>query len=289
MSLSTDIDALLAEHLSEDSALAQSDAAAAQALRDQITQLQAQVVELEAELAAAQPPPPPPAKVLYGGNFGSGPDESKYVKPVAVARLFPGNGYPADLTTSAAYREAKAAGAKVVILDFSAGWTAAGVTATVSSAVRDGVTVYASCTHEPEHGDKMAPAEWVRQNVGIAPVIRTAGGKVAPILQAATVAGVKGRVLSAYSLPKGVADAAGFDLYPDTQIIAQDKLLPMIEAAAKSVFGCDSIVFGEYASKDPAQIAAFKAWAPGAGVIAVAYWSQGEYVLTAATAAAWSK
>lgn len=233
----------------------------------------------------------PTTKTLYGANFGSGPDMSLYPATVPVARLFPGSGYPTDLTTMSAYKSAKAKKAKVVIIDFPANWTAAGVTATVKSAVADGMIALASAIHEPEHNNKATPAEWVASNVKIAPVIRAAGGLVAPILQAATVAGAAGRVLSDYNLPKGTADYAGFDLYPETQSVTQTSLLPKFKAAAQSVYGCSQIIFGEYAvppasSKGVAEIQEFKTWA-ATNVYAVCYWSQDATTFSTATANAW--
>lgn len=238
------------------------------------------------------PPPPPPAKVSYGGNFGTSPDETRYVKPVLVARLFPGSGYPTDLTTSSAYREAKAAGAKTVVLDFPSTITTAQVTATVKSGVADGVTVIASGVHEPEHGNKMTPAAWVALQVKLAPVIRAAGGLVGPILQSATVAGLAGRNLADYTLPAGTADLAGFDLYPKTQIIVQSLLLPKIKSAAQSVFGTTRILIGEYGvppagSDSVALIHEFKTWFNTNGGEYACYWSQADTVLSDATAAAW--
>lgn len=232
---------------------------------------------------------------LYGANFGSGPDETRYVKPVRVARLFPGTGYPNDITTMSAYREAKAAGATVIILDFKGtvdNTLKANVTAVVSSGVADGMTVLASYHHEPEHNNALTPQQWVDGNVGLAPVIHAAGGKVAPILQTGTVLGTQGRVLSDYNLPAGTADYGGFDYYPANFTTSQPQVLPLLKAASQSVYGTSKWIIGEYGvettnTNGPALIDAFQAYFGANGGAYASYWSQTTNVFTDATAAAW--
>lgn len=234
---------------------------------------------------------------LFGANFGvsTGPDTSKYPATVRVARLFNGGAYPADITTMAGYQAAKARGATVILLDEPATVTQSQLTGHIQSVLNDGmIECMDAGVHEPEHNNKMAPGPWVDLQVKLAPWIRAAGGLVVPILQASTVAGIQGRVLSDYNLPPGTADRAGFDLYPQgIAVMTQAQLLPAIEAAAQSVYGCDpaQIVFGEYgvtngAADSLALLQAFKAWAAN-HVSRAAYWSQDTFALTQAEATAW--
>lgn len=229
------------------------------------------------------------AGVLYGANFGDA-TQTLYPASVPVARIFPSSGYPADLMTMASVKQAVAKKAKAVILDFPASATDAQVTATVKQAVAAGLECWAGGTHEPEHGNKMSAADWVDQNVHLAPIIRAAGGKVAPILQSATLASLQGRNPADYALPKGTVDAWGTDIYPLTKAIPQAQLLTAILAGAKIAFpGVASWIVGEYGvpAGNAQLIKDFKTFGAANGLLRAAFWSQADTVLAADTAAAW--
>lgn len=260
----------------------------------QIATLTAKVAELQAYKDShpdtPPPPPPPPAQVLYGANFGTGPDTSRYPKIVPVARIFPGSGYASDLSSMAAVKAAIAAKATSVILDFPGGTSDAAVTATVKQARGLFAEVWAAGVHEPEHNNKMSAKDWVAQQVHLAPIIRAAGGKVAPILQSATLASLQGRNPADYALPQGTVDAWGTDIYPLTKAIPQAQLLTAILAGAKIAFpGATNWIVGEYGvpAGNAQLVKDFKAFGAKNGLLRAAFWSQADTVLAADTAAAW--
>lgn len=253
-----------------------------------IATLNAQVAALEAQLNQ-NPPPPPPAGPLFGANFGDA-TQALYPAVVPVARIFPSSGYPANLMTLASVKQAVAKKTKVVILDFPASTTDAQATASVKQAVAAGLETWASGTHEPEHNAKMTSEDWVAQNVHLSPIIRAAGGKVAPILQSATLASLQGRNPADYALPKGTVDAWGTDVYPLTKAISQAELLTAILAGAKIAFpGVTDWIVGEYGvpGGNAQLVKDFKTFGAAHGLLRACFWSQGTTVLASDTAAAW--
>lgn len=241
-------------------------------------------------------PTPAPAKVLYGANYGSLPDESRYGTDADVARLYFQTTLPASVRNGH-HERAYADGVRTFHVSHWDGNDAR--LKTFVGSFREDCTYYVTDEHEPadniERGE-FTHADWKARQKAHGAIVRAAGHKYGPTFMAFTVIGGKGRELDDFLLTD-CWDFVATDFYPVGLAATGAEVLARLRKFADAA-GVDALAIGEFGvngtRSDAVSLveefrAELEADTDGARVAIASYWSQDSFVLTDATRAAWFK